>query len=134
MLRPLMDRYDSFIVTERTAYRAAVGEIRCRYLLQVNRREKTVLLKLLVNALRSLKIYWEERPDVVICTGVLAMVPLCLLCKAFGKKMVFIESFAKVESPTMTGKLLYRFADRFYVQWPEMREHYPKAVYRGGIY
>lgn len=134
MLRPLMDRYDSFIVTERTAYRTAVGEIRCRYLLQVNRREKTCLLKLLVNALRSLRIYWEERPDVVVCTGVLAMVPLCLLYKAFGNKLVFIESFAKVESPTMSGKLLCRFADRFYVQWPEMREHYPEAVYHGGIY
>ena len=48
--------------------------------------------------------------------------------------VVYIESFAKVSSPTLSGKLLYRFADRFYVQWETMREFYPKAVCLGGIY
>ena len=39
-LRTLMERYDSFIVTEKTAYEIAVPGIRCYYLLQVNRRER----------------------------------------------------------------------------------------------
>ena len=70
----------------------------------------------------------------VVCTGVLATVPMCLLCKLFGKKLVYIESYAKVRTPTLTGKLLYPFADRFYVQWRELLEFYPKAVYVGGVY
>ena len=70
----------------------------------------------------------------VVCTGVLATIPLCLLCKMFGKKLVFIESYAKVKTPTLTGKLLYHFADRFYVQWQELLEFYPKAIHVGGIY
>ena len=41
---------------------------------------------------------------------------------------------AKVTSPTETGKLLYKFADRFYVQWESMLKFYPKAKYLGGIY
>lgn len=32
MLRPLMERYNSFIVTEKTAYEIAVPGIRCYYL------------------------------------------------------------------------------------------------------
>ena len=52
----------------------------------------------------------------------------------FGKKLIFIESYAKVKTPTLTGKLLYPFADRFYVQWRELLEYYPKAQYVGGIY
>ena len=80
-----MERYDSFLVTEKTAYRAAVGGLRCYYLLQVNRRERTCLLKLVVNAFRSLKIFLDEKPDMVVCTGVLATIPLCLLGKALGK-------------------------------------------------
>jgi UDP-N-acetylglucosamine:LPS N-acetylglucosamine transferase len=52
----------------------------------------------------------------------------------FGKKLVFIESYAKVKTPTLTGKLLYHFADRFYVQWQELLEFYPKAIHVGGIY
>lgn len=134
MLRPLMERYDSFIVTEKTAYKPAVEGVRCYYLLQVNRLERSCVPRLLINAFRSLKIYWTERPDVIICTGVLAMIPLCLICKLFHKKLVFIESFAKVTTPTLTGKLLYRFADRFYIQWPQLQACYPEAVYLGGIY
>lgn len=134
MLRPLMGRYDSFIVTERTMYEAAEEGIRFYYLQQVNRREKSCFLRLLANTFLSLRILFAEQPDVVITTGVLAVIPLCLLCRLWGAKLVFIESYANVHSPTRTGKFLYRFADRFYVQWPELLEFYPGAVYLGGIY
>ena len=79
-------------------------------------------------------IFLKEKPNVVICTGVLAMIPMCLLVKLFGGKLIYLESFAKVTSPTETGKLLYRFADQFYVQWEPMKKVYPKAIYLGGIY
>lgn len=134
LLRPLMDRYDSFLVTEKTGYQAVPEELRCYRLLQVNRREWSCVPRLIVNAFLALNIYFRERPDAVICTGVLATVPLCLLCKLFGKKLVFIESYAKVERPTLTGKLLYPFADRFYIQWRELLEFYPKAVCVGGVF
>lgn len=134
MLRPLMGRYDSFIVTERTMYEAAEEGIRFYYLQQVNRREKSCFLRLLANTFLSLRILFAEQPDVVMTTGVLAVIPLCLLCRLWGAKLVFIESYANVYSPTRTGKFLYRFADRFYVQWPELLEFYPGAVYLGGIY
>lgn len=134
MLRPLMGRYDSFIVTERTMYEAAEEGIRFYYLQQVNRREKSCFLRLLANTFLSLRILFAEQPDVVMTTGVLAVIPLCLLCRLWGAKLVFIESYANVHSPTRTGKFLYRFADRFYVQWPELLEFYPGAVYLGGIY
>lgn len=134
MLRPLMERYDSFIVTEKTPYTAALTGTRRRYLLQVNRKEWACLPRMAVNALRSLLICLTERPDAVVCTGALATVPLCLLARGLGAKLVFIESYAKVNTPTRTGKLLYRFAHRFYIQWPELREHYPNALYVGGVY
>ena len=134
MLRPLMEKYDSFILTEETLYKTQVKGVRMYCLKQVNRREKSMRPNMLRNAFTSLGIFLKERPDVVICTGVLAMIPMCLLAKLFGKKLIYIESFAKVTSPTETGKLLYRFADQFYVQWPQMKQIYPKAIYLGGIY
>ena len=70
----------------------------------------------------------------MITTGVLAMIPMALITKLFGKKLIYIESFAKISSPTQTGKLLYKYADRFYVQWEKMKEFYPNAIYKGGIY
>lgn len=134
VLRPLMEQYDSFIVTERTKHEAAGQKSQIYYLMQVNRLEKTCILRLIANAFLSLKILLTERPDVIITTGVLAIIPLCLLGKALGKRLIFIESYANVYSPTKTGQLLYWFADQFYVQWPELMAYYPKAVYFGGIY
>lgn len=133
MLKPMMDKYQGVVVTEKTSYQST-KEVPTYHLLQINRREILFLPKMVVNAIKSLRILMREKPDAVICTGVLAMIPLCLLAKMMGKKLVYLESFAKVTSPTLSGKLLYRFADRFYVQWPQMLEIYPNAIYIGGIY
>ena len=134
MLRPLMEKYDSFLITEKTTYKADVKGVKMYYLHQVNRREIWFPFEMIGNSFRSLFIYIKERPDVVITTGVLAMIPMCLLAKILGKKLIYIESFAKVTTPTETGKLMYKYADQFYVQWPQMKEVYPDAIYLGGIY
>lgn len=134
MLKPLMEKYDSFILTEKTKYSAGNENIKTYRLKQVNRKEAARYLILLWDSLRSLVIYLKQRPNVVITTGVLAMIPMCLLCKMFGGRLIYIESFAKVTSPTETGKLLYKYADRFYVQWEDMLAVYPEATYVGGIY
>lgn len=134
MLKPLMEKYDSFILTEKTQYEVEVAGEKTYYLKQVNRKERTFLLRMLQNAFLTFGIFLKEKPNVVICTGVLAMIPMCLLVKLFGGKLIYLESFAKVTSPTETGKLLYRFADQFYVQWEPMKKVYPKAIYLGGIY
>lgn len=134
MLKPLMEKYDSFVITEKTDYSAEVTGEKTYYMKQVNRREKDFIWRMIQNAWKSIVIYRKEKPDVVICTGVLAMIPICLISKLMGKKLIYIESFAKVTSPTETGQLLYKFADQFYVQWEPMLKFYPKAIYLGGIY
>jgi len=133
MLAPLMDRFDSFVLTERTGYGVKTSQ-KTYYLSQVNRREKTWLFSMAGNALKSLWIFLKERPNVVICTGVLAVLPMCLLCKLFGGKLIYLESFAKVTTPTESGKWMYPLADRFYVQWESMLDVYPDGVFLGGIY
>lgn len=134
MLRPLMERYESCVITEKTAYKASPTGQTTYYVQQVNRHEWAFLPKMAVIVCKSLYIFLKEKPDVVVSTGALAAIPFCLIAKLFGKKLIFIESFAKVTSGNLTGKFLYRFADRFYVQWESMLKVYPKAIYRGGIY
>lgn len=134
MLQPLMEKYESIIVTEKTSYKTSVKGSKMYYLHQVNRKEFLFPLLMLLNTFKTLGIVIKERPKVVITTGVLAMIPICLMVKLFGGKLIYIESFAKVTSPTETGKFLYKFADQFYVQWESMKEFYPNAIYLGGIY
>lgn len=133
MLTPLMEKYHGFIVTEKTSY-ALTANCSVLYLKQVNRKEPLFIFKMIYNSFLSLNILLKEKPDCIICTGVLAMIPLCLLGKMMGKKLIYIESFAKVSSPTKTGNLLYKYADQFYVQWKEMLNVYPNAIFLGGIY
>jgi len=134
MLTPLMEKYDCFVITEKTEYDSVIFGQKIYYLHQVNRKELCMPIWMIGNICKSIFIFVNEKPDIVISTGALAMVPVCLLAKAFRKKLVFIESFAKVNSPTKTGKLMYRYADRFYVQWEPMKEIYPNAIFLGGIY
>ncbi|SDJ24365.1 Oligosaccharide biosynthesis protein Alg14 like [Lachnospiraceae bacterium G41] len=134
MLKPLMEKYNSFVITEKTDYSVKIKDEKMYFLHQVNRKEALFIIKMIINAFISLAVFIKERPDIVICTGVLAMIPICLLSKIFGKKLIYIESFAKVTTPTETGKFLYKYADKFYVQWQTMLEVYPKATFLGGIY
>jgi len=134
MLSPIMDNYDCFIVTEKTKYDLNISNRKIFYIEHVNRKEILFLLKSFLNSFYSLGIFIKEKPDIIISTGALAMIPICIICKLFGKKLIYIESYAKISSPNITGRILYKFADRFYVQWESMLEYYPKAKFLGGIY
>lgn len=132
MLEKLSDEFDSFIVTEKTEYNSFENDF--YYLHQVNRKEIRSYFYFLLNCLISIKIYFKEKPDIIISTGALAVIPMFIIGKIARKKLVFIESFSKSNSPTLTGKLIYKFADLFIVQWESMKEIYPDALFLGSIY
>lgn len=133
MLNPLMKKYPSFIVTEKTKYKV-INENTVYFLKQINRREIKFVLNFIINTIISIKILLKEKPNIIISTGVLATIPMCIIAKIAKCKIIYIESFAKITEPTLTGKLLYKIADQFYVQWESMLKVYPKAIYKGGIY
>lgn len=84
---------------------------------------------------KSFFLLLKIKPDYVISTGAGATYPLMWLQKkVFKKKVIYIESFARRTSPSKTGKRVYKFADSFIVQWEEMKEFYPNAIYGGMIY
>lgn len=136
MLRKLeSDDIKTFIVTEKTKYNKNDKKIKY-YVKQVNRKEKTFVFKMIATFFKSLYIFMKEKPDVIISTGVLSAIPMMWIGHKFHKKVIYIESFAKIKSPTKTGMFIYKhnIADRFYVQWESMLEFYPNAICKGGIY
>ena len=134
----LMKKYPSFVVTEETSgtkNTTAVSDIDMYYLEIINRKERDFPKILVENTRRSWRILKKERPPIIITTGVLSVIPLCLMGKfLYGAKLIYIESFAKTDTPTLTGRLMYRIADKFMVQWESMLKVYPKAVYKGGVF
>ncbi|EEC13566.1 conserved hypothetical protein [Ixodes scapularis] len=45
--------------------------------------------------------------------------------------VVYVESFCRVETLSITGRVLYHLADHFVVQWPQLSAKYPRAKYHG---
>ncbi|MEF7610888.1 PssD/Cps14F family polysaccharide biosynthesis glycosyltransferase [Enterococcus casseliflavus] len=135
MLKKLSEKHELYIVTEKTKYTSDdKTEIKTYYTNQVNRFEKMFVFKMIYNLIQSSYIFIKEKPDIIISTGALSVIPTFLIGKIFRKKLIFIESFAKTNTPTLTGKLIYQFSDVFIVQWESMKTVYPKAIYLGSIY
>lgn len=133
-LRKIESRYASFLVTERSDFEVKDFCEKKYYIYQMNRRELLFLPKFIWLFVKAWRILRKEKPDYVITTGALVAYPFCVLAKLMKKKVVYIESFARVNHASLTGKLLYKFADLFLVQWEDMLELYPKSVLGGGIF
>ncbi|AMD22381.1 HGR042Cp [Eremothecium sinecaudum] len=46
-------------------------------------------------------------------------------------KLLYVESLARTETLSLTGRLLQPIVDEFVVQWPELARKYPRAHYYG---
>ena len=86
------------------------------------------------NIIKSFNIFIKFKPDVIVTTGAHTAVAMCYIAKLFKKKVIYIESFANIETKTLSGRLIYPIADKFIVQWKSMLKLYPKAVYEGWIF
>ena len=93
----------------------------------------------LYSTFKAISLILKTNPQVLICNGPGTCIPLCLVAKLFtilgisSTKILFIESFARVKDLSLTGKILYRLADRVVVQWEELCEKYPNASYLGQL-
>ena len=50
-----------------------------------------------------------------------------------GIRLVYVESVTRTESLSLSGRLVYPLASRFFVQWPAVAERHRRAEYAGGI-
>lgn len=89
------------------------------------------IVSTLRSTLDALLWIWAMRkspPGLILCNGPAICVPIALagyLSKAFYSlwaryqtRVVYIESLARVQSLSVTGKILYWFVDGFVVHWP----------------
>lgn len=137
-LKPLFEKYDYHIVTEKDKVTEGFKEEykeKISYLLYGTRAHMfRYIFQLILNCFLSLFLFIKIRPKYIVTTGTHTAGPMCCLGKIFGSKIIYIETFANRHTKTATGKLIYKFADLFIVQWEELLEIYPKAVLGGSIY
>ena len=90
------------------------------------------------NLFKNLFVAWrilrEEKPDIIMSTGAGVAVPFFWLGKFFGCKLIYIEVFDRIDSPTLSGRLVYYFTDKFLVQWEAQKRFYPKSEHWGSLF
>lgn len=129
-LKPLIEKYDGFLVTEKTKFPADAKY----FMKQTDLKDKLMIPKMIVNSFKAIYIWAKERPDFIITTGTLVAYPFYLMSVLFRKKFVFIETFGRANMPTVAGRLMEKHSDLFIVQWETQAKHYKKAIYGGCLY
>lgn len=89
------------------------------------------------NAWRNLRLAWQVlrrlQPGMVISAGAGVTVPFFVAAWLLRIPTVFIEVYDRVDSATLTGRLVRPFATRQIVQWRSQLEAYPDATLVGPL-
>lgn len=98
---------------------------------------KSIVVTLYTSLIHVLKIHTAliGKPHLILLNGPGTCCILATWFKALewvnlwqsSSNIVYVESLARINTLSLTGKILYYMADLFVVQWPDLREKYPRA-------
>lgn len=90
----------------------------------------------LLNFFRNLRVAWrvigDADPAAVLSTGAGVAVPCFIVARLRGRRAVYVESLTRTDSLSLSGRLVYRLATSFFVQWPGTTTR-KRARYVGSI-
>jgi beta-1,4-N-acetylglucosaminyltransferase len=93
-----------------------------------------IILKFIPSTLQAIKVLSKIKPKVIIGCGPGMCLHMLWLAKyIFRSKLIFFESWVRVHHKSISGKLIYPFADLFIVQWKSLIKQYPKAIFGGRL-
>jgi beta-1,4-N-acetylglucosaminyltransferase len=90
--------------------------------------------RFLINIKEAFNILCKEKPKVILTSGGGFSVAFALAGKVLGIPTVYIETCAKVNVPTMTGRAMRHLTRDFFYQWPQVAKYFPKGKYVGLLY
>lgn len=89
------------------------------------------VLRTLWSGCQSLGAVVRFWPRAVLTSGPSVAVPACVAARLLGRKVIFVETGSRVTELSFTGRIMYPVANLFFVQWPELTQRYPRAIYAG---
>ncbi len=87
----------------------------------------------LLAGVKALVVLLLVRPVAILSTGPAIAVPTSILGRLLGVKIIFVETGSRVKALSLTGRIMYRWANLFFVQWPQLAEKLPRAIYAGRL-
>lgn len=127
-VKPVYERYEYFYVLNDRVLLPKDMEGKTYY---IRHSERDLLF--FVNLWETWRILRKERPQLILSTGAGPIIPFSLVGKLLGIPTLFIETFTRVMKPSLTGKIMYYLADRFFYQWRPLAQFFPKGTYGGPL-
>lgn len=131
-LEKVIKKYDYLIVTEDTKISKDIltkSKFKnVKYVKYMSRKNMiTYVVKGVINIFKAVIDIIKFNPKVIVSTGACVGAIYLTIGKILGKKIIYIESIARVNTLSGTGKFVYKFADEFFVEWEYLKDKYSKV-------
>jgi hypothetical protein len=70
----------------------------------------------------------------MLTTGAGVAVPFAWVARLYGARVVYVESLARIDGPSLSYRLIAPVAERRYVQWPELAQVLPGSRFAGNVF
>lgn len=91
----------------------------------------TSIITTAICLIQSFFICLKYRPKMVLCNGPGTCIPFCLVGRLICSKTIFVESFCRTKSLSLSGRIATRLCDHVLVQWPEVADENKNTKYVG---
>ena len=134
-LDKVINNYDYLLITEKTILtKKYKDKYKIKFARYMSRKNIiTYLVNGIINIFIAIYNIIKFNPKIIISTGACIGAIYCFIGKILGKKIIYIESASRIDTLSGTGKVMYKIADKFYVQWEELEEKYNKAEFLGRL-
>jgi len=125
-MKPVYDKYEHFYVVN-DQIELPQDMVTKTYFIRHSERDWLFF----VNLWEAWRILRKEKPNLILSTGAGPVVPFSLVGKLLRIPSFFIEISTQVTKPSLTGRIMYYLADRFFYQWKPLKQYFPKGTYGG---
>lgn len=82
---------------------------------------------------QMIHILIKYRVVTMISTGPGVAVVPAIICRLFGIKVIYFESWSRIFTPSLAGRIMYHLANLFFIQHESLQKFYPRAIYSGRL-
>ncbi len=83
--------------------------------------------------MQMLRILFKYKVTGMISTGPGVAVVPAAICRLFAIKVVYFESWSRIYTPSLAGKIMYRIANVFFIQHKSLQKFYPQGIFSGRL-
>lgn len=92
------------------------------------------IANLLRNLLLARRVVARTRPRVILTTGAGVAVPFAWIGRLYGARVVYVESFTRIDESSLSCRMIRPVAERIYAQWPELSARLPRSRHVGNVF